>query len=81
MKTKIITSQQVEAPEIDWSKPALYKSKHTDHLILSTGSHTKNTFSGLGIHNEYPLSFSDHWLKDCFTLVTEPTIIEFNSKD
>lgn len=78
MKTKLIAPQTVEAKEIDWSIPRLYINPHTESIIYSTGKHDIETFSGMCIHGDSGLSYSDTWVKAKFTPITEPITIQFN---
>lgn len=78
MKTTIVKGGSRPTKEIDWSKPMIVIAK-TGAILLTTGKHSKDNFSGIPITEE-DIHIWDLYDKSAFTPLTEPITITFENE-
>lgn len=79
--TSEIVGEKKEVEGIDWDKSNILESNR-GIIVLSTGVHRDNSFSGVVLLNNMVDSwevghYSEMWGKNLFTLITEPLTIIF----
>lgn len=78
-----IVSPTLKDKEIDWSKQQLVKYRHSNKIIISTGTHEGGDFEGVVIDSDgfHAVGYIyKKWDKTMFTPLTEPITITFENK-
>jgi len=75
-------STKIEEIKVDYTKPQLYKNRHEEYYVFSTGAVDNDGFKGVVIHSETPeMKVGDIrlWAKSAFVSCSRSITFNYES--